>query len=114
MKLLFIMVGGFLGSIFRFLISEKTNSLFGTWIVNVLGSLFLAFTLYFYMTEHLSKSFYMIFAIGFCGAFTTFSTFSFEVFELIHEKRFKTAFLYVGSLTFLSIGIATLILLPIL
>jgi len=32
--------------------------------------------------------------VGFLGAFTTFSTFEFEIFDLIHERYFVTAFTY--------------------
>lgn len=91
MKLLFaIGIGGFFGSVSRFLlinfVIQHTKATFplGTLIVNVLGS----FVLGIIMTLSQESSFLspqtrVIAGAGFLGAFTTFSTFSYENYELM-------------------------------
>jgi len=45
---------------------------------------------------------------GFCGAFTTFSTFGYETFRLIREGDLVVAATYVGSSLVLGLGAAAL------
>lgn len=100
-KILLVAVFGALGAVARYLInisplagvSEKFP--FPTFFINVSGSflvgfLFILFTDKFEISENLRVAV----LIGFLGAFTTFSTFESEIFILIREKYFVTAFLY--------------------
>lgn len=82
--LLLVFLGGGLGSALRFLISKFLNHPqlsipYGTFTVNILGSLFLGIVLGWAMKNNaLNSDLHIILAVGFCGGFTTFSTFAFE------------------------------------
>jgi fluoride exporter len=90
--LLYISLGGFLGSILRYIISEKLNRNFpyGTLLVNITGS----FLLGYFFSKGLSSSLYAFLGTGFCGAFTTFSTFKLEAFQLYRNNDQIRSFLY--------------------
>lgn len=85
MKNLFLVfVGGGFGSILRYLISKYLNPLvsmlpFGTFTVNILGSLLIGVILGLsFKNNTLSQNTTLLLATGFCGGFTTFSTFAYE------------------------------------
>ena len=85
-----IAIGGGLGSVARFVISrEMGNSLgnylpYGTLTVNIAGSLALGwFITFFFDRPELSSALRLGLTVGFLGAFTTFSTFSYESLQLL-------------------------------
>ena len=83
-SLVLIFLGGGLGSILRHLLSKFLNSYetgipYGTLLVNILGSLLLGIILGWALkNDSLSSSTVLLLATGFCGGFTTFSTFAYE------------------------------------
>ncbi len=87
-KILYIGLGGFFGSIARFLTAKFVNNMFpnfpfGTLVVNVSGSFILGFLLYSVAYgKNISSDLRDMIAIGFIGAFTTMSTFAYESFRL--------------------------------
>jgi CrcB protein len=101
---LLVFLGGGLGSLFRFLIGAyipKTmwNSIpLGTLTVNLLGSLILGFIIGVSARNSFSESNWYTFAtIGFCGGFTTFSTFAYENGVLIQNGDFLSTAVYVSA-----------------
>ncbi|ADG13873.1 CrcB protein [Methanocaldococcus infernus ME] len=96
MNLIIIGIGGFFGAILRYLISSyitKFNFPLGTLIVNILGSFILGFIMYFSLYSTINPEYRLFIATGFCGALTTFSTFSYETFLMIEEGLYIKALL---------------------
>ncbi|WP_298472796.1 fluoride efflux transporter CrcB [uncultured Maribacter sp.] len=113
-QLLLVFLGGGLGSVLRYYISKTFNSFFhniflGTFIVNIIGCLVIGFVLGLsFKNNLLTQNQTLLLTTGFCGGFTTFSTFAFEGHSVL-----KTGdFLYFTIYTILSIiiGIASIAL----
>jgi CrcB protein len=91
-------LGGILGSITRYklgkIISERSDSTFpiGTFIINISGALLLGIV----SRLGLSRGLYALFGDGFLGAYTTFSTFMYEGFNLFQENEILNALTYIG------------------
>jgi CrcB protein len=94
----FIAVGGALGSVCRFLLTGLvqrqlgTTFPFGTLMVNVTGSLLLGALLRYSLdTPGVSPEMRALLATGFCGGYTTFSTFSYETMALLQSGDYRRA-----------------------
>jgi len=108
--LLLIGLGGFLGSISRFLIALGMNRIFqsvlpiGTLFVNILGCLLIG--IIYSLAEQknmLSPELRVFLSVGFCGGFTTYSSFAFEKFNLIKTGDFLLLAVYLGASVFLGL-----------
>ncbi|MGB8028988.1 MAG: fluoride efflux transporter CrcB [Terracidiphilus sp.] len=105
-KYLLIAAGGALGSILRYwvgsTISSRTGTRFpyGTLIINVTACVVIGFALtYFGKRADLSAGWRFLVAIGFIGAYSTFSTYEWETLSTMRSGAFLLAGLYaVGSL----------------
>jgi CrcB protein len=81
---LLVFVGGGFGSVSRYFLGKWLNNFenaipYGTMLSNVLGSFLIGFILgYLAKTSNISESQSLLLATGFCGGFTTFSTFAYE------------------------------------
>jgi len=97
MKLTLIVLGAAIGGPMRFVIDQKirtyTAKPYGIFTVNILGSFLLG------LTFGKVEEGFDLFAIGFAGAFTTWSTFILDVYLAFELKKFKVAAInYAGSL----------------
>lgn len=100
MNLLWVFIGGGLGSMLRFGMSVwlrnwAVNFPWPTFATNLASCLFLGFLVGFAEKAGLSQTWRVLFLTGFCGGFSTFSTFSFEAFELLQIGRLGTALAYI-------------------
>lgn len=104
MNVILVALGGFTGSIARYGLSLLLKGHFlATWAVNLTGSILLAFLFSLHLTGNLSDSQWQLLGIGFCGAYTTFSTFGYESVQLFQQKKYKTACTYVFGSTAITI-----------
>jgi fluoride exporter len=109
--LLLIGTGGFMGSISRFLASRLMQNNFpsafpyGTFFVNITGCLLIGLIYGFSdRSSLLTPGWKMFLTVGFCGGFTTFSTFANENLALLKDGAFFHFFIYIGLSVFLGIG----------
>lgn len=100
MTVLYIALGSALGGVSRYGISFLLNAgtfPWGTLCVNVLGSLAIGLLSGWLAQGAENGAAIRAFGVvGFCGGFTTFSTFSNETFRMLEGGRFGMAALYVG------------------
>ena len=99
-----ILVGSTLGLILRMFIKyipgrKKLLSFNSILIVNVLASLFLGILLSLNITN---QNFILFFFVGFLGCFSTFSSFIYQLFMLIQEKKYLSLFHYYIKILVLS------------
>ncbi len=110
-----IAVGGGLGSVARFLVAREMGRLlgiflpYGTLVVNVLGSLALGWLATVFLDRpEINVALRLGIAVGFLGAFTTFSTFSFESVQLMLNGAVWRAALNVAVNTVVCLGMCYL------
>jgi CrcB protein len=102
-QLLLIFLGGGFGSVLRYLISTQLNTsenqlYAGTFLVNILGCLLLGILVGLsFKNSWFSNEITLLLGIGFCGGFTTFSTFGLESYTLLREGHFGMFLLYAGG-----------------
>ncbi len=107
----YIAAGSALGGVSRYLIGGLVQRAAGpafptgTLIVNVTGSFLLGLVIaYAIETPSVSSELRAFLTIGFCGGYTTFSTFSFEATRMLQTGAWARAGLYVGLSVLLSLG----------
>lgn len=100
-KCLVVGLGGFIGSVLRYLIGlipiqETYIFPLNTFIVNILGTVLISL-IAFYVTKNVSydENLILFLKVGLCGGFTTFSTFALETGDLIKSGNTSIAFIYV-------------------
>jgi CrcB protein len=94
---LVVAVGGFVGAPSRYLVDRAINRRvesdlpWGTFLVNISGSFLLGLLTGLSLSHHLSSVAKALLGTGFCGAYTTFSTFSFETVRLLEVGQILEA-----------------------
>jgi CrcB protein len=99
---LMVVLGAMVGAPLRYLLGRAISKPWGTFAVNVAGSFLLG------LVAGASSGVYALVGTGFCGALTTYSTFSYETFELVERKAYGTAAAYVGLSLAVGLGAAAL------
>ncbi|MDG2063348.1 MAG: fluoride efflux transporter CrcB [Flavobacteriaceae bacterium] len=113
--LIFIFIGGGLGSIFRFLIGKfieasKGSFPWSTLIANFLGCIIIGILLGWGMKNQTFRSdLYLFMTVGFCGGLTTFSTFSIENMLFLKSGDYFSFIVYsllslIGGILFVGLG----------
>lgn len=108
--ILLISAGAILGANARYFVSRMVARLsptfpYGTLLINVVGSLLVAFFLV-WTTERVMADprWRYLFVIGFCGSFTTFSSFAFETFALFEQGHWSLSVANLLANNLLSLG----------
>ena len=98
--LLLVFVGGGFGSVLRYLIGKWLNTPpsgipYGTFAANIIGSLLIGIILGLAAkNDGLSQNQTLLLATGFCGGFTTFSTFAYENQVFLKSGDFMSFAIY--------------------
>ena len=104
-------LGGFIGTCLRFLTGKLCHAItasafpWGTFTVNIIGSFVIG--IFFGLAEKhnvISPSMNVLLITGFCGGFTTFSSFADDMYLMLQQRHWMSLGLYVG-LSFL-LGLA--------
>jgi fluoride exporter len=102
-------LGGSLGAAARYSLGIFINNNYssepfpmGTLIINISGSFLLGLLAKLYSANEISAAVWFFAGVGFCGAYTTFSTFGYETITLIQSNKVVIAGAYVLSSVILS------------
>ena len=102
--LLLIALGGGVGSILRYLTAIVINKYYttvfplATLVVNIIGCLLIGIIMGLLEKNQVTDSaMKWLFVTGFCGGFTTFSTFGYENISLLQNQQSGWAFLYIAA-----------------
>lgn len=105
MNYVLVGIGGALGGLSRYQLGKillrhaRTSFPIGTFLVNVSGALLLGVL----TSMEAGDKLYLLFGDGFCGAFTTFSTFMYEGFHLFQANKKRNALTYIIGTAMLGI-----------
>lgn len=112
-KVLLLSLGGALGTNARYWLSRWVAERhwvehfpLGTFLINVTGSMILGAAVVLCVDKASRESWYLVLGYGFCGGYTTFSTFSWENYSLIRHGYWPMALANI----ILSVGVAFLAL----
>lgn len=113
-EVLLVCIGSFFGGGARFLVTKAIQSCvtisfpWGTMVVNVVGCFLIGLLSGWALHEQLSPTAKLVLVTGFCGGFTTFSTFMNENLLLSRDGAFLAAVLY--TLASLALGLLAVVL----
>ncbi len=114
-NLFLVLLGGGLGSISRYLLSfyltknNVSNFPWATFIANSVGCLLIGLFFGYIQKNNLqNETLKLLLITGFCGGFTTFSTFSLENIQFIQNQNYNLAITY--TLASLFVGFLAVIL----
>ncbi len=99
-QLVLVFLGGGVGSALRFILGKYFNSSengipYGTFATNIIGSLLIGIILGLASkNDSLTTNQTLLLATGFCGGFTTFSTFAYENHVFLKSGDFTSFAIY--------------------
>lgn len=113
MPLLFVMMGGFFGTVSRYALGEwlvtRNGFPLSTLLINLVGCFILGwFLTYVSRRKKIRSEYTLIFGTGFIGSFTTFSTFSVETLQLLQDGLVFLALVYVLTTVFIGLFLSFL------
>ena len=95
MNYIIIIIGGGIGSLFRYFTTQIVNTafnnkfLFGTIVVNCIGALLIGFLINIFDTYSLNMKWKLFIITGFLGGYTTFSAYSYETVNYMLNGNIK-------------------------
>ncbi|MFN5289773.1 MAG: fluoride efflux transporter CrcB [Gemmataceae bacterium] len=105
LQIFLVALGCAVGGVGRFLLGKGVNSQpwadgfpWSTLLINIIGSFLLGIFAELYIerqTSPIRQELYLLLGTGFCGGFTTFSTFSLEWFNLLKAGHTTSAMAYI-------------------
>jgi len=114
-NVLFVAAGGAIGSVLRYLLSTNIHKSYpnfapyGTFIVNVSGCLLIGLLMGWVAAQKLmNPQLQLLLIAGFCGSFTTFSTFAHEANLLALQQKPLQTLLYIALSVVVGMGLAYL------
>ncbi|HCO79912.1 MULTISPECIES: fluoride efflux transporter CrcB [Bacillus] len=93
-----VFIGGLIGTLCRYELSQTVISQtfpYATMIENISGSLLLGFATGYFLFQKGKKYLAALIGTGFCGGFTTMSTFSKETVLLLQAGQFNLSMMYI-------------------
>lgn len=109
-NILLVGTGSLLGGISRYLLSGWIRQMWpsafpwGTLTVNLIGCFIIGWTSSLLpASSYLSENHRLLLVVGFCGSFTTFSTFSFDNLTLLNMKAYPALFLNISASLFVGL-----------
>ncbi len=103
-NLIIVGTGGFIGTAMRYIVQVQVEKLMGstfpigTFLINIAGSLIIGFV--YGLAEKgniLGPEWRLFLAVGLCGGFTTFSTFSADTLNLLKDNSIIQLLSYTGG-----------------
>ncbi len=94
-NILLVGLGGGIGSILRYLLQRTLNLTFpyGTLLANITGCLLIGL-LWGFFTKNIDEQRRLLLVTGFCGGFTTFSSFTYEGVQMMMDNRWFSFAVY--------------------
>ena len=103
----FVAFGGAVGSVVRYLTSQLINFKkfpLSTFTVNIIGSFLIGILMGYISKQMNAQNWQLLLVTGFCGGFTTFSAFSWEIVLMLQQQRYTNALLYIAATLILGIS----------
>lgn len=117
-QLILVGLGGGIGSVFRYLTSVFTAKYYAnvfplaTFITNVLGCFVIGILIGYFSNTNPDNNLKLLFITGFCGGYTTFSTFAAENITLLQNQNYLTLIAYTLAsviVGFLAVGLGLML-----